>query len=519
MTHMLLLDYLVVAVYFAAIGAMGFYFMRRQTSTGEYFVANRSIPGWAVAFTLMATMISSGSIVGTPGTVYGRGMILLLGHMTLPLVLLIVAWLIVPFYRNVVRLSAYEYIRERFGPVARVYAAFGFLMDRIFDLGVTLLTTAIAIQVMTGWDMLLVIILLSLFTVIYTTVGGMEAVVWTNVVQGMMIIGSLLVMIGVLFFSPETGAPGAVVAEAWRGGRFDLGSFELSWDSLFDSDTTQWLMLLAFMIGWSRRYISDQHMVQRYLIARSDAEARRGAFWGAFMCVPIWAAFMFIGACLYGYYQLTPHEPAELADHIVPHFIVNVMPTGVVGLILAAIMAASMSSISGDLNSTATVITTDYFAPLRPKATDKTRLAFGRLMVVFCGILACIVAILLIPKEGLKPLMERGVTIAAVISAGSLGLFLLGFLTRRATRTGCYAGIVACIVFSAWGLLTCGGEDRILDTGINFTMNPILIGVFSHVVLFGVGYVVSLIFGGYRPENLERLTIHGRHNSHAATAG
>lgn len=250
-------------------------------------------------------------------------------------------------------------------------------------------------------------------------------------------------------------------------------------------------------------------MVQRYLIARTDSEARKGAFWGAFMCVPIWVTFMFIGACLYGYYQLTPHQAPEIADHIAPYFIASTLPIGLVGLILAAVMAASMSTISADLNSVATVITTDYFTALLPRSSDKSRLLFGRLMVLACGALATGVAILLIPTEGIKPLMERGVTIAAIISAGSLGLFFLGYATRRATRTGCYAGIAACLLFSAWGILTSGGEDRVLDMGINFTMNPILIGVFSHFILFGVGYVVSLIFGGYRPDDVDRLTIFG----------
>ncbi|HOE96976.1 MAG TPA: sodium/solute symporter [Candidatus Sumerlaeota bacterium] len=512
------LDFLIVYAYFALIAVISLWVTRGQKTTSKYFIADRTIPAWAVAFTLMATMISSGAIVGTPGTVYERGMILLLGHLMLPLVLLFVAYFIVPFYRHVVGMSAYEFVNKRFGAFARVYASLGFLADRIFDLGVTLITTAIAVQVMTGWEMMPVIIGIGIFTIIYTTVGGIEAVVWTNAVQGAIILGGMLLVPAFLLFSPEAGPPGAVVAEAWRGGRFDLGRFDLSWDSLFDPDTTQWLFLLAFIIGWGRRYVSDQHMVQRYLIAKSDRAARQGAFWGAFLCVPIWVTFMFIGACLYGYYQLTPHEPPAIADQIAPYFIVNAMPTGLVGLILAAIMAASMSSVSADLNSVATVATTDYFSALRPLSNDKARLIFGRLMVVVFGILATLTAILLIPREGIKPLMERGVTIAAIISAGSLGLFLLGFLTRRATRLGCYSGIAACILFSAWGLLTSGGEDRILDTGVNFTMNPILIGVFGHFVLFGVGYLVSLIFGGYRPDDVEQLTIFRRKDLDLAEA-
>ena len=127
-------------------------------------------------------------------------------------------------------------------------------------------------------------------------------------------------------------------------------------------------------------------------------------------------------------------------------------------------------------------------------------------MVLVAGGLAAGTALLMVPEEGLASIMERAVTIAAILSGGTLGLFLLGFLTRGATRTGCYIGIVACLLFTAWGLLTTGGDEQILDLGLNFSWNPILIGVFGHFILFGVGYAASLLFGGYRPENPEQYT-------------
>ena len=218
---------------------------------------------------------------------------------------------------------------------------------------------------------------------------------------------------------------------------------------------------------------------------------------------------MFIGACLFGYYKLTQQAPPLLVDNVVPYFIVNNMPAGIVGLILAAILAASMSSVSGDLNSIATVLTRDYLNYLRPEASDKFQLVFGRLMVAVAGAVTMLIAILLIPEQGLASVMERAVTIAAILSGGMLGLFFLGFLTRKATRTGCYIGIVSCLLFTAWALLT-EPKNHLVDLPLNFGLNPILIGVLSHIVLFGIGYVASLIFGGYCPEDVERLTIYGR---------
>lgn len=504
------LDYLVLALYGLLTLGMSLFVARRQGSTRDYFIAGQSMPGWAVAMTLMATLIGSGTVVGHPATVYDSGMILLLGNLTLPFVLLFVARFIVPFYRRVVGMSAYEYIGARFSLGSRVYASFGFLADRLFDLGLTLLTTAIALNVMTGWSLPNVITGLALFTVIYTMIGGMQAVVWTSVVQGFIFIGAAVVITGRLLFAPEAGPAFSVVNAAWEGGKFSLGNFSLDWESLVDPmETSQWLFILAYATNWGRRYISDQHMVQRYLIARSDREASRGALWNALIAVPVYTVFMFIGACLWGFYQLSGDPGPVLADNVVPYFIMQTMPAGVIGLILAAVLSASMSSASGDLNSIATVVTQDYMSIILPKSKDRSRLIFGRIMVLVAGVITTLIALLLIPEQGIASVMERGVTIAAILSGGTLGLFFLGFLTRRATREGCYIGIATCLVFTAWALLT-EPRTRTLDLPLNFEFNPILIGLFGHVILFGVGYLASLLVGGRRPENVDQYTLYHR---------
>jgi len=500
------IDYAVIVLYAVVIGGVGLWMARKQKSTDEYFVAARTIPGWAVAFTLFATLISSGTVIGHPATVYQKGMILLLGHMMLAVVLIPVAIWIVPFYRNTVRMSAYEYIHRRFGPGCRVYSSFGFLADRIFDMGVTILTTAIPIQFMTGWALIPTIIVTGAFTIVYTAIGGIQGVVWTDVVQGVLIVAGAALLLVRVIFAPEAGGASAVLGEAWRAGKFSLGSFDLSWQSLFDKEhTSQWLFLLAFIINWGRRYIADQHMVQRYLIAKTDRDAQRGTIVNALMCVPIYLAFMTAGACLYGFYKLAPVAPPNLPDNVVPYFIVHEMPRGIIGLMLAAILAASMSSLSGDLNSVATVLTTDYFARLMPNLSDRDRLWIGRGTVIAGGALACMVALLMVPKAGTASIMERVVTVAAVLSSGTLGLFFLGFLTRRATRIGAYIGIACCLLFTAWGILT---TSQLVKLPINFTMNPILIGVFGQFIVFGVGYLASLIFREPPPDDIERLTWH-----------
>ncbi|HRE06837.1 MAG TPA: sodium/solute symporter [Opitutaceae bacterium] len=502
-----LIDLSIIAVYFAAIGAVGLYVSRGQKTAESYFVARRSIPMWAVAFTLMATIISTGTIVGHPGTAYQKGLILLIPHLTVPLVLLVVARVVVPFYRRVIRMSAYEYIGERFGLGGRFYTSFGFLADRIFDLGVTLLTTALAVNVLTGWDLVPVILGVGLFTILYTMIGGVTAVVWTDVVQGVVLMAGGLFILARLMFAPEAGPAFAVVGETYRQGKLTLGTGGLSWDLLFAKENhTMWLFILAYAVQWTRRYSTDQHMVQRYLVAKDDKSASRAAFLSAVVCVPIFALFMFCGACLNGFFTLSQLPPPPMPDSVMPYFLAHYMPVGLLGIVVAAILAAAMSTVSADLSSVATVLTTDYFRHFVPRASDRAMVACGRTMVVVGGAATIVVAWLLLPKDGSAPLMERVVIIASILAGGTLGLFCLGFFSRIATRRGCYVGIAVCLIYTAWAILTQPG-GRMLDLGrFNFPLNPLLIGVVGHLVLFSSGWIASRLLGGYRPADVERLT-------------
>ncbi|MBL9202158.1 MAG: sodium/solute symporter [Opitutaceae bacterium] len=503
------LDLAVIALYFVVIAGIGVWATRGPRTAERYFVAGRSIPMWAVAFTIMATIISTGTFVGHPGTAYQKGLILLVPHLLVPFVLLAVAKVVVPFYRRVVKMSAYEYIGQRFGLGGRFYTSFGFLADRIFDLGVTLVTTALAINVLTGWDLKTVILGVGVFTILYTMIGGMEAVVWTDVVQGVVLMIGGLFVLGRLMFAPEAGAPFAVVAETWRQGKLTLGSWDLSLKTFTDPAlTTTWLFCLAYAVQWTRRYATDQHIVQRYLVAKSDEAASRAAFVSALLCVPVFVVFMFAGACLAGFFSLANVPPPAVPDSAMPYFLANFMPVGLLGLVVAAVLAAAMSTVSADLSSVGTVLTKDYFLHFKPDASDRACLLCGRLMIAGGGALTVIAAWLLLPEKGSAPLMERVILIASILSGGTLGLFCLGFLTTTATRQGCYVGMACCLAYTAWAILTRGPKP-VVDLGLNFPLNPILIGVGGHLVLFGTGWIASKVLGGHRPEDVERLTIYG----------
>ena len=375
----------------------------------------------------------------------------------------------------------------------------------------TLVTTGIVLYIFTGWSPATVIIGVGLFTLIYTMIGGITAVAWTNVAQGIILSGGALLILGRLLLAPEVGDPIGIIRTSWEAGKYGFGSWDLSWGSLSDKGTpTVWILCFAYLIQISRRYVTDQHVVQHYLIATTDRAASRGAIMGAISCLPIFWIFMFIGASFHGFFALNPGDPGPgRADEVMPYFLSHYMPSGVLGLVFAAILAAAMSSVSADLNSIATVLTTDYFSVIRPKSSDKARLLFGRSMVVTGGLLATAIAVLLVPKDGAATVNVRAIVIATIISAGSLGLFSLGFLTKRATRAGAYAGIAACVVFTGWALLSMPDADgrRIVDFRFNWELSPLLIGILGHGILFGVGDGVCVVFGGHRPYGVEELTL------------
>ncbi|MSO22052.1 MAG: hypothetical protein EXQ58_02100 [Acidobacteria bacterium] len=493
--YLSLIDYIVVLVYLATTMGVGLWMVRRQKTTADYFIASRRVPGWAVAFTMMATIISSASFVGHPGAVFARNLYLLPAHLALPFILVFVVYFIVPFYRRVIGMSSYEYFGRRFGNGARFYTSAGFVLLRVLDLGITLYTAAIAIDVMTGWDIPGVIIGLGMVTTLYTMVGGIEGVIWTDVLQGFVLLGGMFLILAILLFQPGVG-PATILSTAYLGGKFNLGSFDWSWQSLYNPDATVWIWLFAGLTMMGRSYTIDQNIVQRYLVARSDREAQQGALAGAVACLPIWMTFMLIGACLWSFYRVTGSTlPAEIIakpDNILPFFVATQLPAGLVGLILAAILAAAQSSVSADLNSISTVVTTDYFAHFVPGSSDHARLAFGRGAVLATGVIITSIAVLLTRTRSVSA-AEVGLTLVTIVAGGILGLFTLGFFTRKATSHGAYVGIGACILFTSWATLT--GPLRV-DLGFNFTLNSLLIGVLSQPLLFVFGYLASLVLPG-----------------------
>lgn len=496
MNQLRTLDLLVIAIYFAVVAFIGVWFARRQTSTETYFVARRSVPHWAMGLSMFATIISSITFIAYPGSAYaGNWNELVPGFMVLG-VLALAGTVIIPFFRHAVGMSAYEYFEKRFGYGARAYSSLAFIAWHFSKMGFVVYLLALTISGMTGWDIYTLILISGLVTVLYTLFGGLEAVIWTQVIQGIVKVAGVFIIIGILLWIMPGGA-GAAFHLASAQNKFSLGSFDLD---LSQKGNILVMSLYGFFF-YLQKYAADQTLVQRYLVAKSDRDALKGVAFGAILCVPAWAAFMLVGTLLWAYFQLSGealpgylHDASGkvMVDKVFPFFLATKIPSGFAGLFMAALLSAGMSTTSSDLNCLSAVVVEDYYRKLRPEATDRQRLAVGKVVVAICGLLTIGIASLIAWKSDRS--LSLYYAVSSIIAAGLAGMFLLAFFSRRANRQGLWIGIFAALAFTAWATLTCGKYQILQLGGWNFTWPEVMIGVMAHVIVLAVGWSASWLF-------------------------
>jgi len=354
---------------------------------------------------------------------------------------------------------------------------------------------ALTVTSMTGWKTDSVIILVGIITVCYTLIGGIEAVIWADVIQGFVLWLGILICLGYLLFLPA-GGPAAALATAWQSHKISLGSTAADL-----SKPTILVLALYGLFFYLQRYTADQTIVQRYLVAKSDRAALRGIALGSLLCIPVWTLFMLIGTLCWSFYRTTGEKLPEFvrkADQVFPHFITTHVPPGLAGLFLAALFGAAMANLSSDLNSLAAIAVEDYYRVLRPASTERRRLAVAKVVVAICGVLCIVIATALAHTNGTA--LSLWYTISAIVAGGLAGLFLLAFLVERASSTAAYIGIAASLAFTAWATaqLNRGG----------FALHSFVIGVMGHVVLVAVGCGASIFFPN-RDAAAKEMTLRG----------
>ena len=500
------IDTLIVFVSVLATIGVGLYFAKRQKSSDHYFAGGKNIPAWAIGISIFATLISSVTFLAYPAAAYKSNWILLVQGLMVPLVLVCIIWLVVPLYRKAIRLSAYEYFERRFGFGARIYSSLAFMLTHFSKMGTVLYLVCLVINTLSGIPIMPLIIGIGLCIVFLTLVGGIEAVIWMDVIQGFMIIGGGLICLALLLFKPEVG-PVATLTQAWDMGKIGFGPYDFNFTQL-----TFWVMALNGAFYALQKYGTDQTIVQRYIVAKSDRDAKKASYIGVFTTVPVWLLFMLIGSLLYVFYHNgTATLPEGIkADEVFPYFMGTQLPVGVVGLVLSAIVAAAFSTLASDMNCLSAIGVEDYYQRLKPNCTDKQRLNMGRWLVGVSGIAMMGVASLYVIWQG-EGVLGMVFELYAIFSAGIVGIFLLGLFSTRANKQGLYIGIAACVLFTAYAMLTStkfeGRDHLLLDLGNwNFTQHKYMLGVYSHLIVIVVGYLASLFFK--KPELGEQLTVY-----------
>ncbi|MBD0294028.1 MAG: sodium:solute symporter, partial [Flavisolibacter sp.] len=489
-----ILDYSIIILLLVVTLSFGFYFAKKQKTTQTYFLAKGKVPAWAIGISLLATLISSVTFLAYPGEGYSANWILLVQGLMVPVVLLGSIWFIVPLYRKVIRLSTYEYFEQRFGLFARYYSSLAFVLRQFSGMGTVFFLLALALTNITGGNTMVIILVVGLIIITVNLLGGIEAVIWLDVFQGFMLFASGITCLGVLLFSVE-GGPTAVWNIASANGRTGFGPYSLDLTRL-----TFIVMAINGLFYAVQKYGTDQTVVQRYLTAKTDKAAIRASLLGIFLTVPVWTLFMFIGTALFVFYQQHPLQVNMRADAVFPYFIMTRLPTGVIGFILSAMISAAICSLSADLNSLAAVGVEDYYKKLHPNRSDKEYLKASKWIVVISGLIAIGIGSLYL-RTGNEGVLGIVFTLYAIFSGGIVGIFLLGLFSARANRQGVTIGIVSCIIFTAYAFLTSTriglGENKVLllDLGrYNFQHDKLMLGVYSHLIVIGVGYIASLFF-------------------------
>lgn len=484
-----ILDVLVFFVFTAGTILFGASFYKKKSTASAYTSGEKNLAPWLVALSIFATYVSSISFLALPGKAYQNNWNAFVFSLSIPLASFFAVRFFIPLYRELNSISAYHYLEQRFGTWARIYAASCYILTQIMRTGAILLLLALTLKTSFGWSMSNIIILTGLAVTLYALMGGIRAVIWTDAIQAViLILGAVAVALYLSFSLPE--GPGQVVKLARAYNKFSLGSFGMSL-----SQSTFWVVLIYGLFINLQNFGIDQNYIQRYMTTSTEAGAKKSTWMGSLLYIPVSLLFFYIGTALFVFYQVNSDRlPPELsgqnmADQVFPYFIVHELPQGFTGLLLAAVFAAGMSTISTSINSSATILLTDFYKKLNPvPVPDRVEMKVLYIASLGIGITGILVALVLV---GVQSILDTWWALASVFSGGMLGLFLLGFLAKKAKPIHALIGVIIGILTISWLALTplVFTQERWISYRNPFHSNlTIVIGT---TVIFLIGFLLS----------------------------
>jgi SSS family transporter len=469
------LDLAIIAAYLAGITLFGLRFRKRQRSMRDYFLADRNIPWWAIALSIVAAETSTLTIISIPGLAYDTNFTFLQVVLGYLVGRVIISFVLLPHYFRGELYTAYQLIERRFGGGLRSLTAGLFLITRAVAEGVRIYAVSIVVAIALGTGEVASIAIITLLTLIYTFEGGLAAVIWTDVVQtAIYVAGTLVGVFTILQLVP--GGWSTIHEVAANAGKLRVFDFSPN----FWKPYTFWAGLIGGAFLTTASHGTDQLIVQRLLAARNQRQSVTALLSSGVAVLFQFALFLLVGVMLFVYYRV-PSPSFGRADRIYPTFIVTRMPHGISGLLIAAILAAAMSNLSAALNSLSSSSMMDFYLRGNREISEPRKMGISRVSTLLWALILFGLAVLSLHKVG--RVVEVGLQIASVAYGALLGVFLLGVLTKRANQTGAIVGML------------CGFGTELylwLRTPVPWTWY-VAIGT---VVTFGIGYLSSLIFSG-----------------------
>ncbi|MFK7735217.1 MAG: sodium:solute symporter [Pirellulaceae bacterium] len=517
------IDWFVLVVYFVSILSLGAFFWRRNRSADQFTAGGRSLSGWLCGLSIFATYLSSISYLALPGKSFVDNWNAFAFSLALPPAALLAVRYFVPLYRASGEVSAYSWLEHRFGLWARLFASCFYLLFQVARSGVVMYLMALPMAVLFGWDIRTLIVLTGVIVTAYSFVGGIVAVIWADAIQAVvLLLGALLALL--ILLTGMDGGVSAVVEVANENQKFSLGDTTL-WQV---SQPTIWVVLAYGLFDNLRNFGVDQSYIQRYIAAGSDREAAKSVWLGALLYVPVSALFLFIGSALFTWYEQHPAdieevrmivaeqklmqagvskssteysariaetaaalEPKDLGDRVFPHFIASHLPPGIRGLLIAAVFAAAMSTVSTSLNSSATLVMSDFYKRLmKPEADNAAQVLVLRSATVVWGGLGTVMAMALVSLT--ETALDVWWTLSSVLGAGIIGLFLLGLLAPKIEQRGAACVLVVGMLFIGWMTLSNTPYWPEAWSGLASPMHSYLVIVLGPVLMVGLGKLFTL---------------------------
>ncbi|MEX0321686.1 MAG: sodium/solute symporter [Puniceicoccaceae bacterium] len=485
------LDYSTIVIYLAFLIGIGVYFLFKNKSTDDYFRGGQKIPWWAAGCSIFATMLSSLTFMSLPAKVYATDWVYFLYNFCILLLAPVIIFMVLPFFRGIDATSAYEYLEKRFNLLARMFASTFYIIFQVGRMAIVMFLPALALATVTPISVETCILVMGIMSLIYCTIGGVEAVIWTDTLQTFVLLGGALLSFIVIVFSLDGG-----LGYFWATSMADSKMNLVNWD--FGSNSymiaAAWVVLLGGIAGQLTPYSSDQGVVQRYMSTSSKKKATQSIWTNAWLSMLASLLFFSLGTALYVFYKQNPAEldPTLQNDSVFPQFIASKLPVGIAGLVIAGVFAAAQSTISTSMNSIATVFTTDFLRRFNVLKSERSYFRSAQVATLVAGILGTGFALLLASAD-IKSMFDHFIKVIGMFGSPIAGLFMLGMLTKKAHGRGAFLGAI------------CGIVMVYLIQNMTGT-HPLLYATVGLCSAFFFGYLFSIVIPS-RDKDIKGLTV------------